>query len=234
MMKIPISKRLLLSAAMIPNGARVADIGCDHGYLGIYLLANGIAKRVIASDLRPMPLAAAKRNAARFGVSDRMDFLLSDGLSSYDPESVDTIVCAGMGGDLIRFILEAAPWIRNNRITLVLQPQSAAHELRKWLYDEGFAILQEASVTEGHVYFAMRVQYTGEKTEYTPGSLFVTEQMLQTDCKDYLDRMLISLDKSLSGLRKAAEPGEKLAFYQQAYTEVQEMIRAYDNRQRNS
>ena len=62
-MKLPISQRLLLCTALVPPGARVADVGCDHGYLGIHLLKTGTAKHVIATDLREKPLEKARENA---------------------------------------------------------------------------------------------------------------------------------------------------------------------------
>lgn len=222
-MNIAISKRLMLSASMVSQGAAVADIGCDHGYLGIYLLQQGIAAFVFACDLREMPLASAMRNAEKYDVADKMEFVCADGLTGVDPGRIDTIVCAGMGGDLIQIILSAAPWIRNNRYTLILQPQSGAHELRRWLYDGGFEIERECAVQEGHVYFAMRARFTGKQTPYTPGSLFVTPQMRQTDCDFYIERILQSVRRTLEGLRCASAPGEKLAFYEAAYREISEM-----------
>lgn len=223
-MNVPISKRLLLSASMVDSGAVVADIGCDHGYLGVYLLREGIAAHVIASDLREHPLASARRNAVRFGVADRMTFVRSDGLSAVPPDAFDTLVCAGMGGDLIQIILQNAPFIKDSRYTLILQPQSGAGDLRKWLFDSGFAIEREQSVREGHVYFAMRVRYTGEKIPYTPGTLFVTPQMLATDCTDYLLWISHSLARTLAGLKKAKHSEEKRRFYEQAYSEVLERM----------
>ena len=78
-MKVPISNRLLLCAALVPPGSRVADIGTDHGYLAVHLLREGVCPFVTAADLREQPLQKARENAARFGVADRMQFLLSDG-----------------------------------------------------------------------------------------------------------------------------------------------------------
>ena len=100
-MKLPISKRLLCCAAMVPSGSRVADIGTDHGYLGIYLLQNGISPHVIACDLRKGPLDNARKNARLFEVDGSMAFRLSDGLAEISPEEIDCAVLAGMGGDLI-------------------------------------------------------------------------------------------------------------------------------------
>ena len=73
-MKIPLSNRLLACCGYVKPGDRVADVGCDHGYLGIYLLKNGIASAVIASDVREMPLQSAVRNAEKYGVEERMSF----------------------------------------------------------------------------------------------------------------------------------------------------------------
>ena len=107
-MKVPISNRLLLCAEFVPRGTRAADIGTDHGYLAVYLLREGICPFVTASDLREQPLQKARENAARFGVSENMQFFLSDGLQSIPPGAADTIIMAGMGGDLMVRILEAA------------------------------------------------------------------------------------------------------------------------------
>lgn len=118
-MKVPISNRLLLCAEFVPRGSRAADIGTDHGYLSIYLLREGICPFVTAADLREQPLQKARENAARFGVSEKMRFFLSDGLQGIPPDAADTIIMAGMGGDLMVRILEAAPWVCDDRYTLI-------------------------------------------------------------------------------------------------------------------
>ena len=107
-MKIPLSNRLLACCGYVKPGDRVADVGCDHGYLGIYLLKNGIASAVIASDVREMPLQSAVRNAEKFGVKERMSFYLSDGIRDL-PREFDCMVCAGMGADTMMSILDVAP-----------------------------------------------------------------------------------------------------------------------------
>ena len=154
-MKVPISNRLLLCAALVPPGSRVADIGTDHGYLAVHLLREGVCPFVTAADLREQPLQKARENAARFGVADRMQFLLSDGLQSIPPDAAGTIVMAGMGGDLMVRILEAAPWVCDARYTLILQPQSAGQALRQYLAGHGFLIEREALAQDGHFLYTV-------------------------------------------------------------------------------
>ena len=122
-MKLPLSDRLLVCAGFVAKGDRVADIGCDHGYLGIYLLTNGIASSVIAADINEGPLQSAMRNAHKFGVKQNMSFHLSDGVRDI-PRDFDTLVCAGMGGDTMVHILESAPWLKNEQYRMILQCQS--------------------------------------------------------------------------------------------------------------
>ena len=119
-MKLPLSNRLLACASFVRPGDRVADIGCDHGYLSIHLLTQGIARSCIASDVAEGPLQSAMRNARKFGVGSKITFHLSDGVRNI-PRDFDVMVCAGMGADTMISILEAAPWLRDNKYRLILQ-----------------------------------------------------------------------------------------------------------------
>lgn len=156
-MKIPLSDRLRACCNYIPKGARVADVGTDHGYLGIWLLQQGIASSVIASDIVPGPLSSARQNAVRFGFADKMAFFLSDGVRDI-PRDFDVMVCAGMGGDTMISILSAAPWLKSRQYTLVLQCQTKTHLLRKYLCENGWQIREEAVVRDGKfLYTVMEV-----------------------------------------------------------------------------
>jgi len=161
-MRIPLSPRLMACKEFITPGLRVADIGCDHGYLGISLLKENIASFVIASDIREKPLQSAIRNAERFGTKEKMAFYLSDGVQNI-PREFDALVCAGMGGDTMVSILERAPWLKDSKYHLILQCQTRAHTLRRYLSDNGWRILQEALVRDG------RFLYTVMKVFFQPG-----------------------------------------------------------------
>ena len=151
-MKIPLSDRLMACCNFITPGDRVADIGCDHGYLSIYLLTKGIAASVIASDINEGPLQSAKVNAQKFGVRDKIAFYLSDGVKSI-PRDFDTLVCAGMGADTMISILEAAPWLQDTQYRLILQCQSKRPMLRRYLADHGWHITRETLVKEGKFFY---------------------------------------------------------------------------------
>ncbi len=158
-MQIPLSKRLQACCGFVVPGERVADIGCDHGYLGISLLKENIASFVIASDIREKPLESAIRNAERFGVKEKMAFYLSDGVQSI-PREFDSLVCAGMGGDTMVSILEKAPWLKDGKYRLILQCQTRVHTLRRYLSDNGWRICKERLVRDGHfLYTVMSVRF---------------------------------------------------------------------------
>ena len=224
-MKIPLSSRLCACAGLVQPGARVADIGCDHGYLGISLLKNGTAEYVYASDLREKPLQKARENAARFGVAENIEFCLGDGLESIQPGQVDTIIMAGMGGDKIAGILDAAPWVRDEKVRLILQPQSSANDLRRWLGQNRFRIEREVLVLDGGFqYAAMLVSYGGGK-ELTPGEQYCSKQLMESGSElliSYLDRVIAALARTAEGLQKANDPA-KLAYYSTALEELREM-----------
>lgn len=234
-MKIPISKRLLCCASMVQPGARVADVGCDHGYLGIYLLRQGIASFVAAMDLRPEPLEKARHNAARFGTDEKMFFAVCDGLAAVGQGAVDTVICAGMGGDTISGILEACPWAEDPEIQWILQPQSSGNDLRRWLGDHGYRLVRETLVRDnGFLYSVMDVRYGGG-VPVSPGRQYVSEQLLDNDpelVREYLNRVIRGIRRAVDGLTlaKSKEEAARRVYYETALREVLEMEAAYENR----
>ena len=237
-MRIPISKRLLCCASMVQPGARVADVGCDHGYLGIYLVQKGIARTVAAMDLRREPLETARRNAQRFGTAEQMTFTVCDGLTCLEAGQVDTVACAGMGGDTIAGILEACPWFKDEEVTWILQPQSSGNDLRRYLGRSGFAILREKLVEDGGFLYTVMEVRSGGGQPLSPGAQYVTPQLLENDAelvRAYFRRVLSGLRRAVDGLARAKRSDEALrqAYYEMALREVLEMEEAYENRSGN-
>jgi tRNA (adenine22-N1)-methyltransferase len=187
-----------------------------------------------AAGLREKPLEKARENAARFGVADRMDFIRADGLAGIEAGQVDTIVCAGMGGDLIRLILEPCAWVKSPEYALVLQPQSAGQDLRRYLTESGFRIEKETLVRDGGFLYTVLTARWGESPVLTPGEQYATPQL--QSCRspllpEYLARIENALQDTVLSLQKAAQPEpEKFNYYRQALREITEMRGRYDNR----
>ena len=122
-----LTPRLQAIAFQVPQGARLADIGTDHGYLPAWLLLNGKIETAIAADLRAGPLERARETSRQYGLEGAISFRLCDGLTGIAEDEVDTVAIAGMGGETISAILGNAPWIRDK--LLLLQPMTGASHL---------------------------------------------------------------------------------------------------------
>jgi len=222
-MKLPLSSRLLACAGFVNKGDRVADIGCDHGYLSIHLLTTGVASSCIASDVAEGPLQSAMRNARKFGVQENITFHLSDGVQSI-PRDFDTLVCAGMGGDTMIHILESAPWLKHERYRLILQCQSKRPELRKWLYAQGFAIRRETLAKDGKFcYPVMEIVYAPGKS-LSGAEYYITPALRSSGSpllKEFYDRVLGGIKTSVDGLSRTG--GEKYEEMKAIYDELLEM-----------
>lgn len=209
-MKIPLSDRLLACANFVEKGSCIADIGCDHGYLSIYLLTQGIAASAIAADINQGPLESAKRNAAKYGVEEKIRFYLSDGVQSI-PREFDTLICAGIGADTMVSILSAATWLQDSRYTLILQCQSKTPFLRKYLSDNGWRIVKETALRDGRfLYTVMEVCYQPEHPRLTAAECYLSPALLNDPSKD----VPAYCKWVISGLRLSAEhqnDPEKLA-----------------------
>ena len=166
------NKRLLCIASHIPFGRGVIDVGTDHGYLPIELLRRGYPGRLFASDIKSGPLRAAWRSAQEAGLEGRICFQLSDGLSACDPNAVDTIVIAGMGGDTVCGILDRAEWCMDSRYTLVLQPMTRAEVLRYWLINNEFEIVEEDLAEDGGILYAVLTARFGGCTRLNDAELY--------------------------------------------------------------
>lgn len=208
-MKLPLSNRLLTCCQFVRPGDRVADIGCDHGYLGIHLLQSGIASSVIASDVNRKPLESAVANARKFGVQERISFFLSDGVRQI-PRDFDCLVCAGMGADTMISILEAAPWLQDSKYRLILQCQSKRPALRKYLAQAGFSISRETLAQDGKFLYPVTEVTYAPAPSPSPWEYYITPQLLSDNSPllpAFLRRVIGGLEDSIKGLQR--EGGEK-------------------------
>ena len=159
-----LSKRMEMLVSMVPVKTVLCDVGCDHGYVAIDLVEKGICPKVYAMDLREGPLAAAKEHIEESGLSDRIETILSDGLTKLPEDAKpDGMLAAGMGGALIIKILEEGAEKLASMSYLLLQPQSEIPDVRAYLDENGYDICMEDMVCEdGKFYFAMLAKKNGE------------------------------------------------------------------------
>ena len=202
-----------MAADMVRTGSRLADIGTDHAYLPAALILGGRISSAIAADLRKGPLENAEATVRTYGIADKVQLRLSDGLKFVLPDEVDDIVIAGMGGILIAEILEAAPWVKDKSKQLVLQPQSHSEDVRKYLYTNGFEIIEEAACFEdGKVYICICAEYTGKISEHTEAEILLGKFIGRADeaSKAFIEKKLKRVRVRLDALKNTQPDSEEI------------------------
>lgn len=210
-----LSLRLKLIASLVPKGARVCDVGTDHARLPIYLMENNIAECVIATDIRPLPLENAEKNVAASGVSG-IELRLCDGLSEVKESETDTVIIAGIGGEVISGIISRADLLRNQPYPLlILQPTTSPEALRRYLYENGFEIKTEAALKEnGKLYSVITAYFTGE-IKTMPESFYYTGKVdpKTEDGYLYIQKQYIRLKKCADALINIPEKQSEYLHY---------------------
>ena len=148
-----LSPRLKKIADLIPHGSVVADVGTDHAYIPIYCFENNIITGAIAMDINPMPLKRAEINLEKYGFTSGSELRLSNGIEKLEKDEADVIVIAGMGGLLIRDIIDAGKDKISGSTLLLVQPMIAPMELRCYLFENGFDITDEYVVREENKFY---------------------------------------------------------------------------------
>ena len=163
-----LTDRLLKIASLVTEGKRIADIGTDHGYIPVYLLNQGKVPYAILADVNKGPLENARGEVRHNKLLDKVDLRLGSGIEVLEKGEVDEVIIAGMGGILISELLEAKLEVAHSVDKLILQPMQAQNELRKYLLNNGFEILDEVLVKEDfRIYEIIIAKYTGKNTVVT-------------------------------------------------------------------
>lgn len=208
---INLTQRLSAAASLIKGGGIVADIGTDHGYLPIYLIQSGKIEGAIAADIGKMPLENARKSVAQHELSGKIELRLSDGLNSFTENEVNEIVFAGMGGTLIAEKLRETPWIKNESLHFVFQPQSRAEDLREFLFSNGFEIGEEIATHEGNrFYIAFDAFYTGEVREFTVAECFLGRLPKTEDAKIHIEKQVNRLQKRYDATKEIGKEDAEL------------------------
>ncbi|MBP3926452.1 MAG: SAM-dependent methyltransferase, partial [Clostridium sp.] len=151
--EVEISVRMRALTELVTPGLKMCDIGCDHGFVAIYLVQKSISPKVFAMDVRSGPLSRAQEHIGQYGLGSQIETRLSDGLAALKPGEADGMICAGMGGPLMIKILEEGSALAHNMKELILQPQSEISEFRKYLRTHGYHIIKEDMVLEDGKYY---------------------------------------------------------------------------------
>jgi len=192
-----ISDRLKCIAALVENSETVVDIGTDHAYLPVYLIKKEICKKVIASDVRNDPVKKARRNINKSGFADKIEVRLGDGLRVIEHKEAETIIIAGMGGKQITRILESGQDIVRASRSMILQPMTQHFELRSWLKQNGYEILDEdLCKEEGRIYLILKVSCEPKKqadiNTFFGSILFIKKHQLLAD---YIKKYIRELEE---------------------------------------
>lgn len=155
MSSIVLSERMKAVADLVTAGNRVCDVGCDHGYVSIYLAKQKLSPRILAMDVREGPLQAAKEHVREYALEEVIETRLSDGLCNFKSGEADSLICAGMGGRLMMSILTRDREKTASFKELILQPQSELEWFRRKLYAEGYRVCAEHMIEEEGKFYPM-------------------------------------------------------------------------------
>lgn len=202
--------RLELVARLIPENSIIADVGTDHGYIPIFCVKNNISISALAMDVNEGPLLSAQKNIQKYGLEDKITTRLSNGLENLKKDEANVIVIAGMGGLLIMDIIDRGYNVISPDTLLVLQPMLAVKELREFLYNKGFSVLEEYVCREDNKFYNILTVKKG-KTDYLPKDIVVGKNISKNSpevYKDYLEYKLRILNNIADGMKKSSSYNE--------------------------
>ena len=202
-----LSARLERVAAQVPAGARLADIGTDHGYLLVALMKRGLISAAVAGEVALTPLRAVERSVRENGLGERIAVRLADGLAAIEPgDRITAISFCGMGGETICDILARDKARLGGNQRLILQPNGGEQPLRRWLMDNGYRICHEELLQENRFFYEIIVAEPGEPTRYTDRELYFGPLLLQARGPVFVakwQRLLRLKQQTLAGLARA-------------------------------
>jgi len=209
---VKLSPRLQLIADKVIPGAKVADIGTDHAYIPIYLVQKGISDYVIASDVRQGPVRKAIRNVEKYQFHDKINIRLGNGLETIHEREVDTVIIAGMGGVLITEILSNAHFILKDVKRLILQPMLGQEEVRIWLENHHYTIVDEELAKEEHKIYNVIVAEHGYEKIDKPIYYYIGKKLIEKRdplLPELIQHRMIELENIIHKLIESESPNAK-------------------------
>src|SRR5471032_789770 len=201
--------RLERVAAHVPAGARLADIGSDHGYLPVALMRRGAIAAAVAGEVALTPFRSAERTVRENGLDQQITVRLGNGLAAIEPgDGITAISICGMGGETIRDILDNGKSRLSGQERLILQPNGGEQPLRQWLMDNGYRILVEELLRENCFYYEIIVAERAEPVAYSAEELYFGPLQLQARSPAFLakwQRLLRQKQKTLASFEQARQ-----------------------------
>ncbi|MGL4910873.1 MAG: tRNA (adenine(22)-N(1))-methyltransferase, partial [Romboutsia sp.] len=210
-----LTDRLLKIASLVTEGKKVADIGTDHGYIPVYLLNKEKVEFAVLADVNKGPLENARKEVRRNGLIDKVDLRLGSGIEVLEKGEVDEVIIAGMGGILISELLEAKKEVATSVDKLILQPMQAQDELRRYLLNNGYEIINEVLVKEDfRIYEILEVKYTGVNTPVEDEVFYeVGTKLIENNdplLKEFIEKRIFAYNSILKKIEgKSGEAIEK-------------------------
>lgn len=208
--------RLERVAVHMPAGARLADIGSDHGYLPVALMRRGAIAAAVAGEVAQTPFHAAVRTVRDNGLEQQITVRQANGLAAIEAaDEITAISICGMGGETIRDILESGKARLSGRERLILQPNGGEQPLRQWLMENNYRILCEELLRENGFYYEIIVAERAGPVLYTAEELYFGPLQMQARSPVFLgkwQRMLLEKQKVLASFARArqAVPEDKV------------------------
>jgi tRNA (adenine22-N1)-methyltransferase len=178
--EMELTGRLKLIAEKVPYCEIVCDIGTDHAYLPIYLIEKKVCKKAVATDVKTGPVNVAVENIKKAGLDKAIDTRMGNGLEKVKEAETEAIIIAGMGGILIKNILEQGFEKAKSARALILQPMNAIEILREWLYKNGFYIYDEELVSEVEkIYVVISAKWNSEHTPHEEIDYYIGRKLIE-------------------------------------------------------
>lgn len=168
-MRVHLRPRLEAVAAMVQGSDTLADVGCDHGRLTVSLLQRNMIQRALALDISAPSLDKARALAERCGLGSKIELRLSNGLLGLNAGEADAVVLSGMGGLLIARLLDQGAKAARAAERIVMQPMGGSSDLRRYLCNNRFRILDEELVYDGGRFYQVIKAADGEAAQRPPG-----------------------------------------------------------------
>lgn len=228
---ILLPERLKRITQFLPKGSFFADIGSDHAYLPIAVCQMDPTAKAIAGELNEGPFQAAIQHVKQYGLADQIEVIKGDGLAVIQDKKVKQVVIAGMGGGLIRSILEAGKAELDRVERLILQPNVDSQVIRAWLMQTDYRLVEEEILTEdGHTYEILVADkiVDGKPMSYTEQELLFGPFLLKKRHQVFVDkwnRELTHYQRIITQIKQAKVPDiEKIEFYERQISWIEEVL----------